>query len=182
MSATTDILRGELERLFELDELKSLSADLLGLDPEQVGGTDGKGAFARALVERCRSEDALLALADAVILSKDGVNEKIEKLFELDPGEELKPGAEVGSFRILKKIGEGGVGVVYLAERKVEGGETTRSAIKVLRPVHARDRSAARRWLTVARIHKGVEEATLAPVLDVGTLEDGRPWIATEFV
>src|SRR5690606_16047158 len=80
MNATTDILRGELERLFELDELKSLSAELLGLDPEQVGGTEGKGAFARALVERCSSDDALLALADAVILSKEGVDGKLGRL------------------------------------------------------------------------------------------------------
>lgn len=182
MNATTDILRGELERLFELDELKSLSADLLGLDPELVGGTDGKGAFARALVERCMSEDALLALADAVILSKDGVNAKIEKLFELDPGEELAPGVEVAGFRILKKIGEGGVGVVYLAEKKSESGEVTRAALKVLRPSHARDRTAAQRWQTVARVYKSIDESALAAVLGVGTLEDGRPWIATEFV
>lgn len=181
MNATTDILRGELERLFELDELKSLSADLLGLDPDQVGGTDGKGAFARALVERCVGEDALLALADAVILSKDGVDEKVRKLFELDPGEELKPGTQVHSFRVLKKIGEGGVGIVYLAEKK--SGETvTRAALKVLRPVHARDRVASRRFQTVARVHRGLTDASLAAVLEVGTLEDGRPWVATEFV
>ena len=49
MNATTDLLRGELERLFDLDELKKLSDELLGIDPEQVGGTEGKGAFARAL-------------------------------------------------------------------------------------------------------------------------------------
>lgn len=182
MSATTDILRGELERLFELDELKSLSADLLGLDPVEIGSTDGKGAFARALVERCRTDDALLALADAVIVSKDDVNGKIAKLFELDPGEELKPGAQVAGFRVLKKIGEGGVGVVYLAEKKDEGGQATRGAIKVLRPVHARDRAASRRWLTIARVYRGIDETTLASVLDVGTLEDGRPWVATEFV
>lgn len=182
MNATTEILRGELERLFELDELKSLSADLLGLDPEEVGSAEGKGAFARALVERCIGEDALLALADAVILSKDGVDEKVRKLFELDPGEELKPGAQVRGFRVLKKIGEGGVGVVYLTEQKAEDGGVVRAALKVLRPLHARDRSASRRFQTVARVHKGVTDPSLAAVLDVGTLEDGRPWVATEFV
>ncbi|MCB9596795.1 MAG: tetratricopeptide repeat protein [Sandaracinaceae bacterium] len=182
MNATTDILRGELERLFELDELKKLSDELLGLDPETVGGTDGKGAFARALVEACKSDDSLLALADALLLSKDGVDAKVEALFDAQPGEELKAGAEVVGCRILKKLGEGGVGVVYLAEKKADDGEKLRVALKVLRPVHTRDRSAARRFLTVARIHKGLESKSLAPVVDVGTLEDGRLYVVTEFV
>lgn len=182
MNATTDILRGELERLFELDELKKLSDELLGLDPETVGGTDGKGAFARALVETCQSEDALLALADAVLLSKPGVDSKIEKLFDAEPGDELKPGDEHAGVRILKKLGEGGIGVVYLAEHKGDGGDKTRVALKVVRPVHARDRSAARRFLTVARIHQGIESPSLAPVLGTGTLPDGRLYVTTEFV
>src|SRR5690606_38001238 len=67
-------------------------------------------------------------------------------------------------------------------ERKAEGDAKLRAAIKVLRPVHARDRSAARRWQTVARVHKGIESRSLASVLAVGTLDDGRPWVATEFV
>ncbi len=188
MNATTDILRGELERLYELEELKSLSSDLLGFDPNQVGGTEGKGAFARALVERCMSEDALLALADALFLSKPNVNEKLRKIFDADAGEELKPGIEVSGYRVLKKIGEGGVGVVYLAEVKDDAGIATRVALKVVRPVHARDRAASQRWQTVARIHKSVlgtaslGDSSLAAVLDVGTHADGRPWIATAFV
>ncbi|HJL15429.1 MAG TPA: protein kinase [Sandaracinaceae bacterium LLY-WYZ-13_1] len=181
MNATTDILRGELERLFELDELKTLSDELLGFDPEQVGGTEGKGAFARALVQRCEDDDALLALTDAVLLSKEGVNDKVRAVFDAEPGEELKPGSEVAGFRILKKLGEGGVGVVYLGERKTDD-EKVRAAIKVVRPVHARDRAAARRWQTVARVHRGLESRSLAPILGVGTLDDGRPWVATQFV
>lgn len=181
MTATTDILRGELERLFELDELKTLSDELIGLDPTTVGGTDGKGAFARALVEACRREHALLALAEAVLLSKQGVDPKVEQLFDAEPGDELKPGTEVAGFRILKKLGEGGVGVVYLGERK-SGDATVRAAIKVVRPAHARDRAASRRFLTVARILKGVEEKSLVPILDVGTLDDGRIYVATAFV
>ena len=46
-----EILRGEIERLFSLDELTALSRDLLGLDPEEVGGTGAKASFARALTD-----------------------------------------------------------------------------------------------------------------------------------
>ena len=37
MTATIDILRGELERLLELDDMKQLSSDLLGFAPDDVG-------------------------------------------------------------------------------------------------------------------------------------------------
>ena len=40
----TEILRGELERLFSLDELTALSRDLLGFDPDEVGGTNAKAS------------------------------------------------------------------------------------------------------------------------------------------
>ena len=53
MTATTEHLRSELERLFELDDMMALARDLLGLRPDDVGGTAGKGSFARALVDRC---------------------------------------------------------------------------------------------------------------------------------
>ncbi|MCZ7686621.1 MAG: protein kinase [Sandaracinaceae bacterium] len=183
MNATTDILRGELERLFDLDELKSLSADLLGLDPDQVGGTEGKGAFARALVERCSSDDALLALADAVILSKEGVDSKLGKLLELDPGEELKAGAQVAGYRVLKKIGEGSIGVVYLVEKKGERGEAAPAApAQGPRPAFARDRAATQRWQTALRVQRTIDDAGLAPVLGVGSLEDGRPYVLSAFV
>src|ERR1044071_741839 len=46
-------LGAELERLYELDELKTLSSGLLGLDPDELGGTTAKGSFARALARRC---------------------------------------------------------------------------------------------------------------------------------
>ncbi|MBZ0121649.1 MAG: protein kinase [Sandaracinaceae bacterium] len=179
--STTDILRGELERLFELDELLNLSADLLGLDPQSVGGTEGKGAFARALVERCVEDDALLALAEALLLSKKGVSAKVSTIFDALPGDELAAGTNVDGWRILKKLGEGGIGVVYLGEKK-DGESVTRVAIKVVRPVHARDRSAVRRWQTVARVLKALKTETLARVVGVGTLDDGRPWVATSFV
>ncbi|MFK7988569.1 MAG: protein kinase [Sandaracinaceae bacterium] len=181
MNATTELLRGELERLFELDELKTMSDTLLGLDPEQVGGTDGKGAFARALVARCEDEDALLALADALILSKTDVNEKVHGIFENESGTDVKSGTEIGGFRVLKKLGEGGTGVVYLGERK-DDGQTERVAIKVLRPNHAHNRASVHRWLTVARVQSGLSSRRLAKVVAVGALEDRRPYIITEFV
>jgi tetratricopeptide (TPR) repeat protein len=180
MSPTMDILRGELERLFELDDMKQLSSDLLGLAPEEVGGVTGKGAFARALVEKCSAEDALPALADAIGLTKQGMKEGVD-LYVIS-GEDLAAGTVVGPFKVIKKLGEGGIGVVYLAEKGANGQDAQKVALKVLRGVYARDRAAAKRWLTAQRAAAGVRERGLGAIVATGELADGRPWAATEHV
>ncbi len=185
MNVTSEILRGELERLFELEDMKRLSAELLGYDPDALGGAAGKGAFARALVDQCASEDALLALADAIVLSATdkAAGERVSGVFSADAGSELDAGTELGGYRILKKVAdEGGLGVVYLGEKKNEDGTTDRVAIKVIKPAYARDRGAVRRYLTACRALGHVEVAGLAPIAAVGELADGRPWVATRFV
>lgn len=173
MNATTELLRGELERSFELDELKALSSNLLGFPPEDVGGTSAKGSFARALVDRCVREDSLVALADAMVFSKSSV-----KPIDVDANAEELPAATViDGWKLQKKLGEGGIGVTYLAEK-----DGQRAALKVMRFSHARDRGAARRWLTAVRAAGSIETPNLASVLASGSLADGRPWVATRYV
>jgi hypothetical protein len=62
----TEVLRAELERLFNLDELTQLCRDALGFDPADVGGGATLGSFAGALVSYCQREDATLALVDVL--------------------------------------------------------------------------------------------------------------------
>ncbi len=66
-----EIVRGELERLFSLEELLSLSGDLLSFTPNEVGGTASKASFAKALVERCMEAQATMALVDAMVGNGD---------------------------------------------------------------------------------------------------------------
>ncbi|MCB9635009.1 MAG: tetratricopeptide repeat protein [Sandaracinus sp.] len=179
MSETYDLLRGELERLFELDEMTELSAELLGYEPNQLGGTDGKGAFARALVERCAADSALEALADAMRLF--GKTPDVTKLFDVRAGRALEPGEELGGFKVLKQLAEGGLGRLYLAEREVDGTKE-RAAIKLVRMSLSRDPSAVARFLTGQRALRRVGIDGLAKIHTCGVLDDGRPWVATEYV
>lgn len=85
---------------------------------------------------------------------------------------------EFGPYRILKLLGEGGMGVVYLAERTNLGTEV---AIKVLRDA----------WLSPARRERfASEQRTLAQLnhphiarlYDAATLDDGTPYFVMEYV
>jgi serine/threonine protein kinase/tetratricopeptide (TPR) repeat protein len=85
---------------------------------------------------------------------------------------------EFGPYRIMKLLGEGGMGVVYLAERRDLGTEV---AVKVLRDA----------WLSPARRERfASEQRTLAqlnhPLIarlyDADTLDDGTPWFVMEYV
>ena len=185
MSTTMDQLRGELERLFDLDDLKKLSDGLLGYGPDEVGGSNAKGAFARALVERCEQDDAIEALADAILLSagdRDVRPDVIASAFAAGPEEMLSPGATVAGYKVIKKIGEGGLGVVYLGEQRAEGEKPSRVAIKVIRPAFARNRAAVQRYLTVSRAFRGLDVPGLAPIVDVGRVGDAHPWVAWRFI
>jgi serine/threonine protein kinase len=163
----TDILQAELERLFELPELLTLSRDLLGFDPDSVGGTAAKASFAGALTAHCLEHDAIEALCDAVVATHGEVNAKVADLrvtgVVLD--EELKPQTELGSFTILRKLGEGRLAISYVARK--DGAE---QRLKVLRREATRDQRGLQRYLTVNRLIGQIEHAGLPNALSAGKI------------
>lgn len=85
---------------------------------------------------------------------------------------------ELGPYRILRELGEGGMGVVYLAERKDLGNLV---AIKILRDAWV---SAARRdrFLSEQRTLASLNHPFIARLYDADTLPDGTPWFVMEYV
>jgi len=84
---------------------------------------------------------------------------------------------QIGPYRLLKLLGEGGMGVVYLAERTDIGGMV---AIKLLRdpwfsPMR-RERFRVEQ-LALAQLN----HPSIARIYDSNTLEDGTPWFVMEF-
>src|SRR5437016_6475719 len=106
MNPTIDILRAELERLFSLDEMTSMSERLLGLDPQDVGGATAKASFAKALAERCVDGDRIDALVDVLLAWRPGVDPRLRDVAGLFAKEELSPGDILGPFVVSRKIGE----------------------------------------------------------------------------
>lgn len=90
----------------------------------------------------------------------------------------LAEGAIVGAFRIIRLIGRGGMGEVYLAERSGDSF-VQRVALKLLRP-----EAASRMALFDAerRTLAGLEHPGIARLIDGGLAPDGRPFMAIEYV
>lgn len=86
----------------------------------------------------------------------------------------------IGSFRILQVLGEGGMGIVHLAERD-DGVFRQRVAIKVVR----RDLASpqlVRRFRRERQILARLEHPAVARLLDGGTTDDGLPFLVMEHV
>ena len=83
-----------------------------------------------------------------------------------------------GPYTIRKLLGEGGMGVVYLAERADLG---TQVAIKILRDAWL---SPARRgrFASEQRTLAQLNHPSIARLYDANTLPDGTPWFAMEYV
>jgi eukaryotic-like serine/threonine-protein kinase len=84
-----------------------------------------------------------------------------------------------GRYRILRKLGAGGQGEVYLAEHVHLGRH---EAIKVLREDVATDADFVSRFRREARATNRVQHPHIVGVYDFGRLRDGRYFLAMEYV
>ncbi|MCY7377233.1 MAG: protein kinase [Pyrinomonadaceae bacterium] len=112
-------------------------------------------------------EELLAADADAKTLFNG---------FSLVPPDKIKN--KIGNYQIIKKIGEGGMGAVYLAER---ADLKQKVALKIIR--HGADSDViVRRFRREQEILAALEHANIARLLDVGSDADGTPFLAMEYV
>jgi serine/threonine-protein kinase len=92
----------------------------------------------------------------------------------------LQPGSVIaGKYSVTGVLGEGGMGTVYQG-RHIEIGYTV--AIKVLREDHLGDNDSVSRFHAEARAVAKLRTKHVAKVFDVGTLENGLPFLVMEFL
>ncbi len=82
-------------------------------------------------------------------------------------------------YRLEKVAGEGGMGVVYVAEHLVLG---QRVAVKILLPDAATSESTVERFSREARTAARVNSEHVARVLDAGSTANGAPFLVMEFL
>jgi serine/threonine-protein kinase len=98
------------------------------------------------------------------------------------PGEdEMVPAGTVLAerYRVERTIGQGGMGIVYLAEHMGVGRQV---AVKVLTTEWSRHDVVARRFREEARAANAAGHPHIVDVYDAGRLEDGRLYMAMEFL
>src|SRR4051812_6016464 len=88
-------------------------------------------------------------------------------------------GLSINNYQIRAPIGEGGMGVVYMAQHSCLG---RRAAIKILREGHLEDGRMVDLFVNEARAATPIRHPNIIAVVDVGRLPDGRPYLMMELL
>jgi eukaryotic-like serine/threonine-protein kinase len=163
-----------------------------GLDPEQVADLFAEAVERPAeerpafLDSRCGGSAAMRAEIDSLLAAHEELHEDARARGGLGAAllaqvaEAETADRRIGPYRLLRELGRGGMGVVYLAER-VEGGFRQRVAIKLLKLGMDSD-AILQRFLRERQILAGLDHPNVARLIDGGLTEEGRPYFAMELV
>jgi serine/threonine-protein kinase len=88
-------------------------------------------------------------------------------------------GQSFGNYRAISILGEGGMGIVYLAEHPEIGRKV---AVKVLHRDFARDQQVLGRFLNEARAANAIRHPNIIEILDSGALADQTPFLVMELL
>lgn len=91
----------------------------------------------------------------------------------------VEVGQLFGNYRMVRLLGEGGFGEVYLVENPLIH---RRAAVKVLHTELAKNAELVRRFLNEARAASAIQHPNIIDVLDAGATPDGAPYILMEFL
>ena len=90
-----------------------------------------------------------------------------------------RPGQSIGRYKLLEQIGEGGMGVVYMAEQ--QRPVRRKVALKIIKPGMDTKQVVAR-FEAERQALAMMEHPNIARVLDAGSTESGRPYFVMELV
>ena len=140
-------------------------------------GPDERAAFVANIGDaNVRAEVASLLAADGS-LGTSIIHTVISEAAR-EAQQEISTGRVLGHFRIIKPLGRGGMGEVYLAQDVKLGRQV---ALKLLPPAFQGDSERARRFEREARAAAALNHPNIVTVHEVGEWQ-GQPFIATEFV
>jgi serine/threonine protein kinase/tetratricopeptide (TPR) repeat protein len=88
--------------------------------------------------------------------------------------------SKIGPYTLIRHLGTGGIGAVYLVERMV-GGALQRSALKVLAP-HSAGLSFIERFHREEHILASLDHPNITRMLDAGLSDRGQPYLVMEYV
>jgi len=160
------------------DRMQALFEAALALPPE------GRAAF---LDDACAGDAEFRQEVEALVASAGGAGTLIQGIISDAAAEataEHAPdvtGRRVGPYRILRTLGRGGMGAVYLAERD-DGAFRSQVAIKIVRGGALESPDTLRRFRSERQILASLDHPNIARLLDAGATDDGTPYVVMEFI
>src|SRR3954469_17096526 len=91
----------------------------------------------------------------------------------------ISVGQTIGNYTITAKLGEGGMGVVFLAERPVIGRKV---ALKAIHPELSRNPEVVSRFMTEAKSVNQIGNEHIVDVSDFGNTADGEFYFIMEYL
>jgi serine/threonine protein kinase len=157
---------------------EAIFAAALALPPE------GRAAF---LTQACAKDPVLHERIQTLLAAHEQAGEFLEPSAPpADPDQTVavqmpaeKPGDVIGHYKIREKVGEGGCGVVYVAEQTEP--VRRRVALKVIK-LGMDTRSVIARFEAERQALAMMDHPNIARVLDAGATETGRPYFVMELV
>jgi tetratricopeptide (TPR) repeat protein len=155
----------------DFGRIESLFAEVVELQPS---------ARAAKLASACADRPDLRAEVDALLAAHDRLGDADEASEGAGDLDQLGAGTQLGAFRLIEKIGEGGMGAVFRAER-ADGAFTQEVAAKVMRSALG-DADSKHRFKVERQILASLRHANIVTLLDGGTTPGGQAYLVMEFV
>ncbi len=145
------------------------------------------GEWRSFLDEACDGDTRLCAEVESLLEQCEAAQDFIERpafAFAADAladeeGESLE-GQRIGSYKVVREIGRGGMGTVYLGQRDDDAYQRE-VAIKLIKRGMDTD-FVLRRFLQERQILASLDHPNIARLLDGGTTDDGLPFFVMEYV
>jgi serine/threonine protein kinase/tetratricopeptide (TPR) repeat protein len=146
---------------------------------------DAKTELSAYLDEVCGDNHALRIRVEALLKANEEAGDFL-KMDANDPGATLDsipsidgPGTIIGRYELLELIGEGGMGLVYIAEQKRP--VKRRVALKIIKP-GMDSKQVIARFEAERQALALLDHPNIAHVFDAGTTRGGRPYFVMEYV
>lgn len=150
--------------------VKRIFNQLISLPPSERQST---------LLEKCEDDADLMAEVSALLQAHDGAADFLETPVANLGADDSARGQQIGSFILQRRLGQGGMGIVYLAKR-ADSIYQQQVAIKILSNQYRDD--LTKHFHQERQILAQLDHPNITRILDGGDTPEGHPYYVMEYV
>ena len=141
-------------------------------------------ARAAFLDKACAEDKELYREIESLLACSDATLSELAGPVQVTAGEMIREGPQgrrIGPYRLIRLLGRGGMGVVFLAERS-DGQYSHQVAIKLMSAVLSGNPAMLIRFRAERQILARLVHPNIARLLDGGMTDDGQPYLVIDYV